>query len=176
MRHAHPARWSDTPVRHPRRGPTALAPSETGRVYTRAVEDERFEHGMPVLDRQAVRAPVVPPSMAGLPPRSVPETKPTPLQKHYVLVSAPALVLGAVAITALELGVPLGSPLIKVCVLIAAPLLAVANADAILRIWRSAWAWMPVDRTKGLFRLAWVAVAVILYVLLLGAAWLVLTA
>jgi hypothetical protein len=140
------------------------------------VEDERFEHGMPVLDRQAVRAPVVPPSMAGLPPRSVPETKPTPLQKHYVLVSAPALVLGAVAITALELGVPLGSPLIKVCVLIAAPLLAVANADAILRIWRSAWAWMPVDRTKGLFRLAWVAVAVILYVLLLGAAWLVLTA
>ncbi|MCU0478817.1 MAG: hypothetical protein MUE92_08775 [Chloroflexi bacterium] len=140
------------------------------------MEDERFEHGMPVLDRQAVRAPVVPPSMAGLPPRSVPETKPTPLQKHYVLVSAPALVLGAVAITALELGVPLGSPLIKVCVLIAAPLLAVANADAILRIWRSAWAWMPVDRTKGLFRLAWVAVAVILYVLLLGAAWLVLTA
>ena len=140
------------------------------------MEDERFEHGMPVLDRQAVRAPVVPPSMAGLPPRSVPETKPTLLHRHYVLVSAPALVLGAVAITALELGVPLGSPLIKVCVLIAAPLLAVANADAIVRIWRSAWAWMPVDRTKGLFRLAWVAVAVILYVLLLGAAWLVLTA
>jgi hypothetical protein len=168
------------------------------------VEDERYEQGMPVLDRQAVRTPAappartdppprradlspigsalspsraaVPPSMAGLPPRSVPETKPTPLQKHYVLLSAPALVLGAVAITALELGVPLGSPLIKVCVLIAAPLLAVANADAILRIWRSAWAWMPVDRTKGLFRLAWVAVALILYVLLLGAAWLVLTA
>ena len=32
---------------------------------------------------------------------------------------------------------------------------------------------MPVDRTKGLFRLAWVVVAVILYALLLGAAWLV---
>jgi hypothetical protein len=144
--------------------------------YTRAVNDERYEQGMPILDRQAVRAPVVPPSMAGLPPRSVPETKPTPLQRHYVLLSAPALVLGAVAITALELGVPLGSPLIKLCVLVAAPLLAVANADAIVRIWRSAWAWMPVDRTKGLFRLAWVVVAVILYALLLGAAWLVLTA
>ena len=140
------------------------------------MEDERFEQGMPALDRQVVRVPVVPPSLAGLPPRSVPETKPTPLQKHYVLLSAPALVLGAVAITALELGVPLGSPLIKLCVLIAAPLLAIANADAIVRIWRSAWAWMPVDRAKGLFRLAWVAVAVILYALLLGAAWLVLAA
>ena len=161
------------------------------------MEDERFEQGMPALDRQAVGVPVapsgpagqqpssaavppnvtgLPPSLAGLPPRSVPETKPTPLQKHYVLLSAPALVLGAVAITALELGVPLGSPLIKLCVLVAAPLLAVANADAIVRIWRSAWAWMPVDRTKGLFRLAWVVVAVILYALLLGAAWLVLAA
>jgi hypothetical protein len=35
---------------------------------------------------------------------------------------------------------------------------------------------MPVDRGRGLFRLAWVAAAGVLYVLLLGAAWLVLTA
>jgi hypothetical protein len=147
------------------------------------VEDERHEEGMPELDRQAVRLrvvppspAVVPPSPAGLPARSVPETKPTPLQKHYVLLSAPALVLGAAAITALELGVPLANPLVKGCVLIAAPLLAIANADAIVRIWRSAWAWMPVDRAKGLFRLAWVAVGAILYGLLLGAAWLVLSA
>lgn len=131
---------------------------------------------MPILDRQVVRVPIVPPSLAGLPPRSVPETRPTPLQKHYVLLSAPALVLGAVVITALELGVPLGSPLVKLCVLVAAPLLAVANADAIVRIWRSAWAWMPVDRAKGLFRLAWVVVALTLYTLLLAATWMVLTA
>jgi len=131
---------------------------------------------MPALDRQAVRRPVVPPSLAGLPARSVPETKPTPLQKHYVLLSAPAMVLGAIAITALEVGAPLGDPLVKGCVLIAAPLLAVANADAIVRIWRSAWAWMPVDRAKGLFRLGWVAAGATLYALLLGAAWLVLTA
>ena len=52
----------------------------------------------------------VPPSLAGLPPRSVPETAPTPLQKHYVLLSVPVLVLGAIAITALELGTPLGQP------------------------------------------------------------------
>jgi hypothetical protein len=102
--------------------------------------------------------------------------RPTPLQKHYVLLSAPALILGAVAITALNAGLPLDSLLVKACVLIGAPLLAVANADAILRIWRSAWAWMPVDRAKGLFRLAWVAVALLLYVLLLAAAWLVLVA
>lgn len=145
-------------------------------VYTRAVQDERYERGMPALDRQPVRSPVVPPSLAGLPPRSVPETKPTPLQKHYVLLSAPALILGAVAITALEIGVPLDSALVRLCVLVAAPLLAIANADAIVRIWRSAWAWMPVDRTKGLFRLAWVGVGVLLYALLVGAAWLVLAA
>jgi hypothetical protein len=146
------------------------------------VEDERFEMGMPVLDRQAVPAPTEPAgrpaATAGRPaaPRRVPETRPTPHQKQYVLLSAPALVLGAITITALEAGAPLDSPLVKACVLVAAPLLAIANADAIVRIWRSAWAWMPVDRGKGLFRLAWVAAASILYLLLLGAAWLVLTA
>ncbi len=131
---------------------------------------------MPALDRQPERATIALPSQAGLPPRSVPETRPTPLQKHYVLISAPAVVLGAVAITALNAGVPVDSLLVKACVLVGAPLLAVANADALVRIWRSAWAWMPVDRGRGLFRLAWVAVGTILYVLLLAAAWLVLTA
>lgn len=154
----------------------AASDAAPGADYTPGVEDERMEQGMPALDRQAVRMPNLPPSLSGLPPRSVPESKPTPLQKHYVLLSAPALVLGAVAITALELGAPLGSPFIKLCVLVAAPLLGLANADAIVRIWRSAWAWMPVDRAKGVFRLAWVAVAVVLYALLVGAAWLVLVA
>ena len=46
-------------------------------------------------------------------------------------------------------------------VVIAAPLLVVTTSDAILRIWRSAWAWMPIDRGKGSFRLAWVVVSVI---------------
>lgn len=118
----------------------------------------------------------LPPSLAGLPPRSVPETRPTPLQQQYVLLSVPGLIAGFVAISALELGTLIGSPLIKLCVLIGAPLLAVANADAILRIWRAAWAWMPVDRTKGLFRLAWVATATILWLVLIGVAVLVLFA
>ena len=131
---------------------------------------------MPTLDRQPVRAPVLPPSLQGLPPRSVPEVAPTPLQQHYVLLSVPVLICGAIAITALELGAPLGSPLVKLCVAIALPLLFITTADAIVRIWRSAWAWMPVDRTKGWFRLAWVVVSVIGLTALLGLGLIVLTA
>ena len=161
------------------------------------MDDERWEPGMPVLDRQALpdAAPAavpqparvspggarpvpgpLPPSLAGLPPRSVPETRPTPLQQQYVLLSVPGLIAGFIAISALELGTLIGSPLIKLCVIAGAPLLAVANADAILRIWRAAWAWMPVDRTKGLFRLAWVVTAAILWLVLIGVAVLVLFA
>ena len=131
---------------------------------------------MPTLDRQPVRAPVLPPSLQGLPPRSVPEVDPTPLQRHYVLLSVPVLICGAVAITALELGAPLSSLLVKLCVAIALPLLLVTTADAIVRIWRSAWAWMPVDRTKGWFRLAWVVVSIVGLTVLVGAGLLVLTA
>jgi hypothetical protein len=156
------------------------------------MDDERWEPGMPVLDRQAVRtaapaAPAasaartslpttLPPSLQGLPPRSVPEVTPTPLQRHYINLSVIVLICGAIAITALEVGVPLGSPLIKLCVVIAAPLLVVTTADAVLRIWRSAWAWMPIDRGKGLFRLAWVAVSLIGLAALVGASILVILA
>lgn len=131
---------------------------------------------MPVLERQPVRRPTLPPSLQGLPPRSVPETAPTPLQRHYVNLSVVALVAGAVAITALNLGAALGSPLVKLCVLVAAPILLLTTADAGLRIWRSAWAWMPVDRGRGLFRLSWVAATLILLVLVAGAAVVVLAA
>jgi len=139
---------------------------------------------MPVLDRQAVRDPArartgvtaLPPSLQGLPPRSVPEVAPTPLQKQYINLSVIVLICGAIAITALELGAGLGSPLVKLCVIVAAPLLVVTTADAVVRIWRSAWAWMPVDRTRGLFRLAWVAVSLIGLAALVGASILVILA
>ena len=145
---------------------------------------------MPVLDRQPVREPVpmpagravasgaasttLPPSLQGLPARSVPETAPTPLQKHYVLLCAPALVAGAIAITALEAGVPASSLLVKLCVLVAAPLLLVTTVDATIRIWRSAWAWMPVDRGRGLFRLAWVVVSLVFLAVIAAVSLLVL--
>jgi hypothetical protein len=165
------------------------------------MDDERWEPGMPVLDRQpvrdedarppaSVRVPAgrgraaldahagssLPPSLRGLPPRSVPEVAPTPLQKHFVLLSAPALVAGAIAITALELGAGFGHPLVKLCVLVAGPLLLATTADATVRIWRSAWAWMPVDRGRGLFRLTWVLVSVIFLALIILAMIAVLSA
>jgi hypothetical protein len=101
---------------------------------------------------------------------------PTPLQPYYINLSVIVLICGAIAISALELGAGLGSPLVKLCVIIAAPLLVVTTADAVVRIWRSAWAWMPVDRTKGLFRLAWVAVSLVGLTALVVAALLVLAA
>lgn len=140
---------------------------------------------MPVLDRQVVGRPAparataattLRPSLQGLPPRSVPEVAPTPLQRHYINLSVVVLICGAIAITALELGARLGDPLIKLCVAVAAPLLVVTTADAVVRIWRSAWAWMPVDSGKGWFRLAWVGVSVIGLAALVGAALVVLFA
>jgi hypothetical protein len=139
------------------------------------MDDQRWEPGMPVLDRQHVPG-TLPPSLAGLPPRSVPETAPTPLQKQFVNLSVIALIAGAIAITALELGTPLGSPLVKLCILIAAPILVATTFDAAVRIWRSAWAWMPVDRGRGLFRLAWVVVAATWIAIVLAATFIVLTA
>ncbi len=161
------------------------------------MDDERWEPGMVVLDRQAVverperpasgpSGPTghatgpsddsLPPSLRGLPPRSVPEVAPTPLQKHFVLLSAPALVAGAIAITALEMGAGFGSALVKLCVLVAAPLLFVTTLDATVRIWRSAWAWMPVNRGRGLFRLAWLLVSLVFLALIAGATVIVLGA
>lgn len=144
------------------------------------MDDERWEPGMPVLDRQPARGTLspstLPPSLQGLPPRSVPEVAPTPLQRHYINLSVPVLIAGAIAITALNLGARLSDPLVKLCVIVAAPLLVITTADAILRIWRSAWAWMPVDRGKGWFRLAWVAVSLIGLAALVGAALVVLLA
>ncbi len=154
-----------------RKGPLGGVARAARRI--RSMDDARHEPGTPVLDRQSVPAAAA--GATGT-PRSVPEARPTPLQKHYVLLSAPALVLGTIAITALEMGAALGSPFVKLCVVGAAPLLAVANADAIVRIWRSAWAWMPVDRGRGLFRLAWTVAGLILYLLLVAAAWVVVTA
>ena len=64
--------------------------------YDGQMDDPRYEPGMPQLDRQAVRAPILPPSLQRLPPRSVPELKPTPLQRHFIsLAGASWVVLGA---------------------------------------------------------------------------------
>ncbi|HLX34515.1 MAG TPA: hypothetical protein VKR30_04660 [Candidatus Limnocylindrales bacterium] len=148
------------------------------------MDDPRHEPGMPVLDRQAAPGAAVPGGAVPGGPRPgpghvvdrVPEIEPTPLQRQYIYLSTVALVCGAIAITALEIGAPLDSLLVKACVLIGTPLLLLANLDASLRIWRSAWAWMPVDRGRGLFRLAWVGAAAIGLGIIAAGALLVLAA
>jgi len=123
---------------------------------------------MPVLDRQPIgghRAP-----------DRIPEAKPTPLQRHYINLSAIALVAGALGITALEGGTPMSSPIVKLCALVAAPIFVATTADAALRFYRSAWAWMPIDRGRGLFRLTWVLAALVGIGAVIGAASLILTA
>lgn len=123
---------------------------------------------MPVLDRQGIGAERR--------PDRIPETKPTPLQRYYINLSAIALVAGALAITALESGTPMSSPVVKLCALVAAPILVVTTADAALRFYRSAWAWMPINRGRGLFRLTWVLAALLGIGIAIGAASLILTA
>ncbi len=114
---------------------------------------------MPVLDRQAGGSATLPPSLRVVPPRSVPEVVPTPLQRHYINLSVIALIAGAIGITALEVGVPMSNHIVKACAFVTAAILLVTTADASVRIWRSAWAWMPVDRGRALFRMSWLAAA-----------------
>jgi hypothetical protein len=132
------------------------------------MDDARWEQGMPVLDRQPIGE--------ARPLDRIPETRPTRLQKHYINLSAVALVAGAIGITAVEAGLPLSSPLVKLCVLIAVPIFVLTTADAAVRFYRSAWAWMPINVGRGLFRLTWVAAALLGIGVALGAASIVLTA
>jgi len=108
---------------------------------------------MPALDRQ--------PTSHGR-PRTIAELEPTPLQPFYINLSVVGLLCGAIAITALELGLPLGSPFLKLCVVVGTPPLLLATADGSLRIWRSARAWMSVDPAMAWFRFTWLVPAFVL--------------
>ena len=91
-------------------------------------------------------------------------------------LAAFSVVAGAVAITGLETGMPMSSPVIKLCILIGVPIFVLTTADAALKFYRSAWAWMPIDRGRGLFRLTWVAAALLGIGVAIGVASMVLTA
>jgi hypothetical protein len=128
------------------------------------MDDPRWEPGMPVLDRQAIPESPTQGAAHTAPRRTidrVAETAPTPLQRHYINFSAIALVAGAIAITALETGSTLSSPLVKVCILVAGPILIVTTGDAVLRFWRSSRAWRPVDSGRADFRLSWVVAGIL---------------
>jgi hypothetical protein len=121
------------------------------------VDVDDFE-GLPRLDRQ--ERPPLPVDAQGRPlvPQRVPELKPTPLQGAFIYLSIMVLVCGVMAITALELGTPMSSPLVRIPVLIGGAVLLVITADALVRVWRSVGAWRRVDVGRAAFRLVWVAV------------------
>lgn len=130
--------------------------------------------GGPALDRQ-VRAERLGADGKPLVPQRVPETKPTPLQDSFIYLSIVVLVCGVITIVALELGTPFSAWLVKVPVAIGSVFLLAVTTDAIVRIWRSAFAWLPVDRGRGIFRFVWVAVLAGCLLLILAFAWIVLT-
>ena len=131
--------------------------------------------GVPALDRQErpVRLDV-----RGRPvvPSRVPETRPTPLQDLFIYLSIGVLFSGVIAIMALELGTPMSSLWVKVPVLVGGTLLLAVTADAIVRIWRSALAWLPVARGTAIFRMVWTAVLVGAFLCIAGVMVVVLTA
>ena len=129
----------------------------------------------PVLERQERPAGL---DVRGRPlvPSRVPETRATPLQGAFIYLSIVVLVCGVIAISALELGAGLADPIVRIPVLLGSAVLAAVTVDAIVRIWRSALAWLPVDRGRGLFRLVWVGVLAASLVVLVGAVWLVVEA
>jgi hypothetical protein len=119
------------------------------------------------LDRQEVQA-----RRDGRPepPQRVPEASPPLLGDWFIYLSIVVLICGVVVITALNFGAELRSLIVRVPAVIGFGLLVVISADAALRAWRSAWAWLPVDRPRGLSRFIWAAVLGAIFVASIGAA------
>ena len=125
------------------------------------------------LDRQEVR-----PRADGRPepPQRVPETNPPVLGDWFIYLSVVVLVCGVVAISALNFGADLRSGFVRFPALVGAGLLIVISADATVRVWRSAWAWLPIDRTRGIFRFVWAGVLGLTFVASIGAVFLLVNA
>ena len=93
----------------------------------------------------------------------------------FIYLSVVVLISGVVAITALEFGNSVTSAFVRFPALVAAGLLIVLSADAAVRAWRSAWAWLPVDRGRGLFRFVWTAVLLGVLIASAGIIWFLVT-
>jgi hypothetical protein len=94
----------------------------------------------------------------------------------FIYLSVVVLVCGVIVITALNLGAQLSSPLVRIPAIVGFGLLVVVSADAALRSWRSAWAWLPIDRPRGLSRFVWAIVLGAIFLASIGAIVLALTA
>ncbi|MEP7378527.1 MAG: hypothetical protein ABI725_03095 [Chloroflexota bacterium] len=107
------------------------------------------------LDRQEL-----PPSRANEPPQRVQELRPPLLGDWFIYLSVIVLFCGVIAITALELGNPLRSPIVSFPAVLGAALLAFVAVDAAVRTWRSAFAWLPLSRARAAQRAVWTVVLV----------------
>lgn len=105
------------------------------------------------LDRQEL-----PPPRTNEPPQRVPEMHPPLLGDWFIYLSVIVLFCGVIAITALELGNPLRSPIVSWPAILGAALLAFVAADAAVRTWRSAFAWLPISRPRAAQRAVWTVV------------------
>lgn len=105
------------------------------------------------LDRQEL-----PPPRTNEPPQRVPELRPPLLGDWFIYLSIIVLFCGVIAITALELGNPLRAPIVNFPAILGAALLAVVAADAAVRTWRSAFAWLPISRARAAQRAVWTVV------------------
>jgi hypothetical protein len=112
----------------------------------------------------------------GQPPSRVDESRPPLLGDWFVYLSIVVLVCGVIVITAHELGGELSDGIVRVPAMIGGGLLLILSLDAAVRVWRSAWAWLPVNRARGLFRFAWVAVLVAIAAAAIGWLWIVVLA
>ena len=98
------------------------------------------------------------------PPQRVPEANPPLLGDWFIYLSVVVLICGVIAITALNFGADGSSAVVRLPALIAIALLIPLSADACLRSWRSAWAWLPVDKPRGLARFVWTLVLAVTFV------------
>lgn len=105
------------------------------------------------LDRQEL-----PPPRPNEPPQRVPELRPPLLGDWFIYLSVIVLFCGVIAITALELGNPLRSPIVSFPTILGAAVLALVAADGALRTWRSVFAWSPISRPRAIQRAVWTVV------------------
>jgi hypothetical protein len=131
--------------------------------------------GGPALDRQE-RPVRLDGKGRPLVPQRVPEVRPTPLTDWFIYLSVVVLICGVIAIMAIELGTPISSPIVRIPVLVGGVVLLAVNADALVRVARSARAWMPVDRGRAWFRVVWAVVLAGSLVLVAAIVLVVLTA
>jgi hypothetical protein len=98
------------------------------------------------------------------PPQRLPESNPPMLGDWFIYLSVVVLICGVIAITAANFGAQLTSGFVRFPALVALGLLIPLSADAGLRAWRSAWAWLPVDKPRGIARFVWAAVLGLIFI------------